>query len=118
MRGHVRKCHTWEFIVGIGPHPVTGRRRPKSKSGFATKRSGSGRPREAITCFRRASGGSEELRAPVLRPRFLGQVVKLGVAARARQPDSRSASTCANVQPRLDVIPHFGGVGVFDSSCP
>ena len=38
MRGHVRKCRTWEFIVDIGPHPVTGRSRQKSKGGFATRR--------------------------------------------------------------------------------
>jgi integrase len=38
MRGHVRRRRTWEFIVDIGPHPVTGRRRQKSKSGFATRR--------------------------------------------------------------------------------
>lgn len=38
VRGHVRKRRTWEFIVDIGPHPVTGRRRQKSKSGFATKK--------------------------------------------------------------------------------
>lgn len=38
MRGHVRKRRTWEFIVDIGRDPVTGRRRQKSKSGFAAKR--------------------------------------------------------------------------------
>ncbi len=38
MRGHVRKRRTWEFIVDIGLHPVTGRRRQKSKGGFATKK--------------------------------------------------------------------------------
>ncbi|HYT81777.1 MAG TPA: tyrosine-type recombinase/integrase, partial [Actinomycetota bacterium] len=38
MRGHVRKRRTWEFIVDIGLHPVTGRSRQKSKSGFATKK--------------------------------------------------------------------------------
>lgn len=38
MRGHIRKRRTWEFIVDIGLHPVTGRRRQKSKGGFATKR--------------------------------------------------------------------------------
>jgi hypothetical protein len=37
MRGHVRKRRTWEFIVDVGPHPLTGRRRQKSKFGFATK---------------------------------------------------------------------------------
>jgi integrase len=38
MQGHVRKRRTWEFIVDIDQHPVTGRRRQKSKSGFTTKR--------------------------------------------------------------------------------
>lgn len=38
MRGHVRKRRTWEFIVDVGRHPVSGRRRQKSKSGFATKK--------------------------------------------------------------------------------
>ena len=38
MRGHVRKRRKWEFIVDVGPHPVTGKRRQKSKSGFASKR--------------------------------------------------------------------------------
>ncbi|MCA1694523.1 MAG: Arm DNA-binding domain-containing protein, partial [Actinobacteria bacterium] len=38
MRGHVRKRQTWEFIVDIGPHPTTGRRRQRSKSGFATRK--------------------------------------------------------------------------------
>jgi Arm DNA-binding domain/Phage integrase, N-terminal SAM-like domain len=38
MRGHVRKRRTWEFIVDVGPHPVTGRRRQKSNSGFATRK--------------------------------------------------------------------------------
>jgi integrase len=38
VQGHVRKRHTWEFIVDIGRDPLTGRRRQKSKSGFATRR--------------------------------------------------------------------------------
>ena len=38
VRGHVRRRRTWEFIVDVGPHPVTGRRRQKSKSGFSTRR--------------------------------------------------------------------------------
>ena len=37
MQGHVRKRRTWEFIVDIGAHPVTGRRRQKNKSGFARR---------------------------------------------------------------------------------
>jgi hypothetical protein len=38
MQGHVRKRRTWEFIVDIGPHPLTVRRGQKSKSGFATRK--------------------------------------------------------------------------------
>jgi hypothetical protein len=38
VQGHVRKRRTWEFIIDISHHPLTGRRRQKSKSGFATKR--------------------------------------------------------------------------------
>lgn len=38
MRGHVRKRRTSEFIVDVGLHPVTGKRRQKSKRGFATKK--------------------------------------------------------------------------------
>lgn len=38
MRGHIRKRRTWEFIVDIGRHPLTGHRRQKSKGGFATKK--------------------------------------------------------------------------------
>src|SRR6266511_5785122 len=38
VQGHVRKRRSWEFIVDIGPHPVTGRRRQKSKGGFSTRR--------------------------------------------------------------------------------
>jgi Arm DNA-binding domain/Phage integrase, N-terminal SAM-like domain len=38
VRGHARKRRTWEFIVDVGPHPITGWRRQKSKSGFATKK--------------------------------------------------------------------------------
>jgi hypothetical protein len=31
MRGHIRKRHTWEFIVDVGPHPVTGREAPEEQ---------------------------------------------------------------------------------------
>ncbi len=48
MLGHVRKRRTWEFIVDIGRHPLTGRRRQKSKSGFATKKEAESALRELI----------------------------------------------------------------------
>jgi hypothetical protein len=48
MQGHVRKRRTWEFIVDIGPHPVTGRRRQKSQGDFATRREAESALREFI----------------------------------------------------------------------
>jgi hypothetical protein len=56
MRGHVRKRRTWEFIVDVGPHPVTGKRRQKSKSGFATKKEAETALREFI---RYVEGGGD-----------------------------------------------------------
>ena len=56
MRGHVRKRRTWEFIVDIGPHPVTGKRRQKSKSGFATKKKAESALHEFI---RHVEGGGD-----------------------------------------------------------
>ena len=38
MKGHVRKRRTWELIVDVGPHPISGKRRQKSKSGFTSKK--------------------------------------------------------------------------------
>jgi len=56
MQGHVRKRRAWEFIVDIGRHPVTGKRRQKSKSGFATKREAESALREFI---RYVDGGGD-----------------------------------------------------------
>jgi integrase len=48
MKGHVRKRRTWEFIVDIGEHPVSGRRRQKSRSGFPTRSAAERAVREFI----------------------------------------------------------------------
>jgi integrase len=56
MKGHVRRRRTWEFIVDVGPHPVTGRRRQKSKSGFATKKEAESALHEFI---RHVEGGGD-----------------------------------------------------------
>jgi integrase len=38
VRGHVRKRgKSWSFVVDVAPDPSTGRRRQRTKSGFATK---------------------------------------------------------------------------------
>jgi hypothetical protein len=58
VRGHVRKRRTWEFIVDVGPHPVTGRRRQKSKSRFATKKKAESALHEFI---RLVEGGGDPL---------------------------------------------------------
>jgi integrase len=56
VRGHVRKRRTWEFIVDIGPHHVSGKRRQKSKSGFAAKKGAERALREFI---RHLEGGGD-----------------------------------------------------------
>jgi hypothetical protein len=39
VRGHVyRRGETWTYVVDVGRDPATGRRRMRSKGGFATKR--------------------------------------------------------------------------------
>jgi integrase len=48
VRGHIRKRRTWEFIVDVGPHPVTGKGRQKSKCGFGTKTEAESALREFI----------------------------------------------------------------------
>ncbi len=48
MRGHVRKRRSWEFIVDVGRHPVTGGRRQKSKAGFHTRKEAESALREFI----------------------------------------------------------------------
>jgi integrase len=56
MKGHLRKRRTWEFIVDIGPHPVSGKRCQKSKSGFATKKEAESALHEFI---RHVEGGGD-----------------------------------------------------------
>ena len=83
MRGHVRKRRTWEFIVDVGPHPVTGRRRQKSKSGFATKKEAESALHEFI---RLVDGGGdpcpERLRLAESLVRWLGYQRARGVRSR------------------------------------
>lgn len=67
MKGHVRKRRTWEFIVDIGPHPVTGGRRQKSKSGFPTKKEAA-RCRTSIGPARWDSGASQSSLTPTSGP--------------------------------------------------
>ncbi|MGH2699381.1 MAG: tyrosine-type recombinase/integrase [Actinomycetota bacterium] len=80
MRGHVRKRRTWEFIVDVGPHPATGKRRQKSKSGFARKREAESALHEFI---RHVEGGGdpcpEQVRLAEYLTRWIGYQRARGV---------------------------------------
>jgi hypothetical protein len=56
VRGHIRERRTWESIVDVGPHPVTGKRRQKCKSGFTTKTEAESTLREFV---RHVEGGGD-----------------------------------------------------------
>lgn len=105
MRGHVRKRRTWEFIVDVGPHPVTGRRRQKSKSGFATKRQAESALHEFI---RRIEGGDdpcpERVRLAVYLNRWLDY-------QRARGIRERTLEVYRGYISR-EIIPAVGGLEI------
>ena len=49
MRGHVtRRGRTWSYVIDVGPDPSTGKRRQRTKGGFATKAAAEGAVRAAI----------------------------------------------------------------------
>ena len=103
MRGHVRKRRTWEFIVDIGPHPVTGKRRQKSKGGFATKKDAESALREFI---RYIEGGGdpcpERISLAVYLLRWLDFQQLRGI--RSRTLDAYEGYI------RMEIIPVIGGL--------
>jgi hypothetical protein len=80
VRGHVRKRRTWEFIVDVAVHPVTGKRRQKSKSGFATKKDAESALHEFI---RHVEGGGDPCPERIWLAEYL--VRWLGIPARPRR---------------------------------
>jgi hypothetical protein len=102
MRGHVRKRRTWEFIVDIGPHPVTGRRRQKSKSGFATKREAESALHEVI---RYIEGGGDPCPERIRLAAYLSRWLEY---QRARGIRSRTLDWIRGVHPPGDRAGHRG----------
>lgn len=103
MRGHVRKRRTWEFIVDIGPHPVTGRRRQKSKCGFATKKEAESALHEFI---RYIEGGGDPCPERIGLAAYLGRWLDY---QQARGIRSRTLDGYGGYI-RREILPLIGGV--------
>ncbi|HEV8682305.1 MAG TPA: Arm DNA-binding domain-containing protein [Actinomycetota bacterium] len=103
MRGHVRKRRTWEFIIDIGPHPITNRRRQKSKSGFATKKDAVSGLREFI---RYIEGGGDPCPERISLAAYLYRWLEY---QQARGIRSRTLDAYAGYV-RREIIPIIGGL--------
>jgi integrase len=103
MQGHVRKRRTWEFIVDIGRHPVTGRRRQKSKSGFATKKEAESALHEFI---RYVEGGGDPCPERIALGAYLGRWLEY---QRARGVRSRTLHGYEGYI-RREILPSIGGL--------
>jgi integrase len=95
----------WEFIVDVGAHPVTGRRRRKSRSGFATKKEAESALHEVI---RLVEGGGdpcpERIRLGDFLVRWLGY-------QRARGVRSLTLETYEGYI-RREIAPVIGGLEI------
>ncbi len=103
MRGHVRKRRTWEFIVDIGPHPVTGRRRQKSEGGFATRREAESALHEFI---RYVEGGGDPSPERIRLAEYLSRWLEY---QRARGIRERTLDAYEGYI-RREIIPAIGGL--------
>jgi integrase len=62
MRGSVRRRgSTWGYIIDVAPDPATGKRRQRTKGGFATKRAAEEAMRKAIAAGSAAGGDAQKL---------------------------------------------------------
>ena len=62
MRGHVsRRGSTWGYVIDVAPDPATGKRRQRTKSGFATKAMAEEAMRQAIATGSSAGGDAQKL---------------------------------------------------------
>jgi integrase len=62
MRGHVsRRGSTWGYVIDVAPNPATGKRRQRTKSGFATKAAAEEAMRKAIAAGSSAGGDAQKL---------------------------------------------------------
>jgi integrase len=103
MRGHVRKRRTWEFVVDIGPHPATGRRRQKSKGGFATRRQAESALHEFI---RYVEGGGDPSPERIGLAEYLSRWLQYQLARgiRSRTLDGYEGYI------RREIVPVIGGL--------
>jgi hypothetical protein len=103
VRGHVRKRRTWEFIVDIGPHPATGKRRQKSKSGFATRREAESALHEFI---RHVEGGGDPCPERIRLFEYLSRWIGYQRARGVRSLTLESYEGCI----RREIAPVIGGL--------
>jgi len=103
VQGHVRKRRTWEFIVDIGHHPATGRRRQKSKSGFVTKKDAESALHEFI---RYVEGGGDPSPERISPADYLNRWLEF---QRTRGIRSRSLDGYEGYI-RREIIPVIGGL--------
>lgn len=105
MRGHIRKRRTWEFIVDVGRHPVTGRRRQKSKGGFATKKEAESALHELIHSM---DGGADPFPKRIALADYLARWLDY---QRARGIRSRTLQAYEGYI-RREVLPVIGALGL------
>jgi integrase len=103
MRGHVGKRRTWEFIVDVGPHPLTGKRRQKSKSDFNTKKEVESALREFI---RYIEGGGDSCPERITLAAHLNRWLEY---QRARGIRSRTLDAYEGYF-RREIVPAIGGL--------
>ena len=97
MRGHVRKrSSSW-----TSAHPVTGKRRQKSKSGFATKKEAEHALREFI---RLVEGGGDPCPERIRLAEFLIRWLDYQRARGVRSP-TPWAPMCGHMGPRISMQP-------------
>lgn len=102
MKGRVRK-RTWEFIVDVGPHPVTGRRRQKSESGFLSKKDAESALHEFI---RYVEGGGEPCPQRIRLAAYLDRWLEYQRARGIRPLTLEAYEGYA----RREIVPTIGGL--------
>src|SRR5215207_10915286 len=105
MRGSIRKRgSTFTYWLDIGPDPVTGKRRQRTKGGFRTKRECQAALNEAIMAVQ--TGTYVEASRRTVRSFLLNEWLP------DREPPKLRPTTYANYQTqiRTHVLPALGGV--------
>jgi integrase len=107
MQGHVRKRRSWEFIVDVGRHPLTGRRRQKSKGGFHTKKEAESALHEFI---RYVEGGGDPSPERIELAAYLGRWLEY---QRVRGTRPRTLDAYGGYV-RREIVPLIGRIELAD----